>query len=100
MPVGKHQSLETGTEERLGYRPGGAAGPQNHDRAFRRPVRRPILQGRQESVSIGVATLEGPIGRHRHRVDRADPPGDRAMRWLLIAACLGVVIVAITGVLR
>ncbi len=68
------------------------------------PLIGPVLLGslidvRERTFALEARGFGARPGRTAYRMV-ADPPGDRAMRWLLIAACLGVVIVAVTGVIR
>jgi energy-coupling factor transport system permease protein len=68
------------------------------------PLIGPVLLGslidvRERTFAREARGFGARPGRTAYRMV-ADPPGDRALRWLLIAACLGVVIVAVTGVIR
>ena len=68
------------------------------------PLIGPVLLGSLIDVRERTFALEARgFGARRERTAYrvvADPPNDRFIRWLLIGAVLGIVVVAATGVLR
>jgi energy-coupling factor transport system permease protein len=68
------------------------------------PLIGPVLLGslvdvRERTFALEARGFGARQGRTAYRVV-ADPPSDRWLRPLLAVACVGVVVVAITGVLR
>jgi energy-coupling factor transport system permease protein len=68
------------------------------------PLIGPVLLGslvdvRERTFALEARGFGARPGRTAYRIV-ADPPSDRWLRPLLLVACLGVVVVAITGVLR
>ena len=68
------------------------------------PLIGPVLLGslidvRERTFALEARGFGARPGRTAYR-RVGDPPGDRALRWLLIAACVAVVIAAVTGIAR
>ena len=68
------------------------------------PLMGPVLLGslvdaRERTFALEARGFGARPGRTAYRVV-ADPPLDRWLRFLIVLGCLGVVIIAITGVLR
>ena len=66
------------------------------------PLVGPVILGslidvRERTFALEARGFGARPGRTAYRVV-ADPPGDRLLRWLLVAAALAVVVVAVTGV--
>jgi energy-coupling factor transport system permease protein len=68
------------------------------------PLIGPVLLGslidvRERTFALEARGFGARPGRTAYR-RVLDPPGDRALRWLLIAACVAVIVAAVTGVAR
>jgi energy-coupling factor transport system permease protein len=68
------------------------------------PLIGPVLLGslidvRERTFALEARGFGARPGRTAYRTV-ADPPGDRAVRWVLILACVGVIVAAAAGVVR
>jgi energy-coupling factor transport system permease protein len=66
------------------------------------PLVGPVLLGalidvRERTFALEARGFGARPGRTAHRIV-ADPPGDRLLRWLLVAGAVAIVVVAVTGV--
>jgi energy-coupling factor transport system permease protein len=68
------------------------------------PLIGPVLLGslidvRERTFALEARGFGARSDRTAYRVV-ADPAGDRALRWLLLLACVAVIVAAVTGVAR